>query len=197
MNFFSLILRETFYNDIQGDFYLRMAPNTEHSLAPLDDLIINNIATFAEYIKYKQPIPSLTEKITYSNTTATITVHPSQPPDDAKVWQAPTTSNIRRDFRLLTCGSPSCFQPVLWLPSDLTANPDGSYSASVSAPWDGGWMGFVIVLGYKSKYTSDGWFQISSQVVVVPDIYPFPSCGQHCGGNSTTFHNNKINYGWN
>jgi len=175
-----------FYDDLRGDTYLRMAPNTEHSLAPLDALIVSNIATFVSYIKFGDPIPSIKEKIVYSNTTATITVFPSHPPDEAKLWIAPTVSKTRRDFRLIICGQiPACFQPVFWFPESLKPNADGSYSASVSAPSNGGWNGFVIELAYKSKYVPDNWYQVTSQVVIVPDVYPFPPCGSMCGKNST------------
>jgi len=174
-----------FYNDIKGEFNLRMVPNTEHSLAPFDELVVNNIGTFFLYVINNQTIPNLTETIVYSNTTASITVKPSSRPTQAKLWQATTLSASRRDFRFFTCGSINCFQPVIWFESDLTPNADGSYTASVSAPL-AGWTGFLIELSYQTNWNNgDNWFQITSQVVMVPDIYPFPSCGQNCGRNAT------------
>jgi len=177
-----------FYNDLKGPFNLRMVPNTEHSLAPLDELVINNIGSFFLYITHNDTVPTLREEIVYSNTTASITVYPTVPPTEAKLWQSTTISDTRRDFRLLTCGSPDCFQPAIWLSTTLTANADGSFSASIDTP-PRGWTGFVIELSYQTKYNGgDNWFQITSQVVVVPDVYPFPSCGQNCGQNSTSSH---------
>jgi len=185
MNFFLPDSARNFYPDLQGPSNLRMIPNTEHSLAPLDELALNNIGTFILYVINNQTIPTLTEEIVYSNTTASITVHPTVPPTEAILWQSTTISAVRRDFRLLTCGSLNCFQPQFWLPSTLTPNADGSYSASVSAPV-AGWTGFLIELSYQTEFNGgDNWFQITSQVVIVPDMYPFPSCGQNCGGNST------------
>jgi len=174
-----------FYNELKGPFNLRMVPNSEHSLAPLDELVINDIGTFFLYVIKNQTIPFLKETLVYSNTTASITVMPSSPPTLAKLWQATTISPTRRDFRFFTCGSIVCFQPVLWTESNLTPNPDGSYTASVSAP-HAGWTGFLIELSYQTPWNQgDNWFQITSQVVIVPDIYPFPSCGQNCGRNAT------------
>jgi len=174
-----------FYNDLKGEFNLRMVPNTEHSLAPLDEIVVNNIGTFFLYVINNQTLPSLTETIVYSNTTASITVKPSSRPTQAKLWQATTLSASRRDFRFFTCGNINCFQPVIWFESDLTPNPDGSYTAEVSAPL-AGWTGFLIELSYQSNFNNgDNWLQITSQVVIVPDIYPFPSCGLNCGRNAT------------
>jgi PhoPQ-activated pathogenicity-related protein len=177
-----------FYNQLQGPFNLRMVPNTEHSLAPLDELVTNNIASFFLLMINGQPVPNMKETIVYSNTTASITVMPSAPPTEAKLWQTTTLSSVRRDFRLLICPSTNCFQPVIWTYSTLKANADGSYSASVPAP-SSGWTGFLIELSYQTPYNQgSNWFQITSQVVVVPDMYPFPSCGLNCGLNSTLHH---------
>jgi PhoPQ-activated pathogenicity-related protein len=174
-----------FYDDLKGEFNLRMVPNSEHSLAPLDELVINNIGSFILYVMNNQTIPTLKETLVYSNTTASITVLPSSPPTQAKLWQATTISATRRDFRFLTCGSVNCFQPVFWTDTNLKPNPDGSYTASVSAPLRG-WTGFLIELSYQTNFNQgDNWFQITSQVVIVPDVYPFSSCGQTCGRNGT------------
>jgi PhoPQ-activated pathogenicity-related protein len=174
-----------FYNDLKGEFNLRMVPNSEHSLAPLDELVINNIGSFILYVINNQTIPSLKETIVYSNTTASITVYPTVPPTQAKLWQATTLSSTRRDFRFLTCSDIICFQPIFWTASTLNPNPDGSYTALVSAPL-AGWTGFLIELSYQTNWNQgDNWFQITSQVVIVPDYYPYPSCGQNCGRNST------------
>jgi len=182
-----------FYTQLQGDKYLRMVPNAEHSLTPYPALIINNIANFALYIKHGDPIPSLKETIFYSNTTASISVTPSQPPTEATLWYGTTISKTRRDFRLVICSKlPDCLQPVFWLPQTLKPAANGSYTASVSVPWDGGWTGFVIVLSYKSKYSAGGWFDLTSQVVIVPDMYPFPFCGLSCQNNATMPLNMKI-----
>jgi len=173
-----------FYNDLKGQFNLRMVPNSEHSLAPLDELVINDIGSFILYLMHGDPIPSLKENLVYSNTTASITVYPSQPPTQAKMWKTTTLSKTRRDFRLFVCGSPTCFQPVIWIYETLQPNSDGSYSVSVSAP-SSGWTGFLIELSFQTPYDPDQWFQITSQVVIVPDIYPYPPCGQQCGRNDT------------
>jgi PhoPQ-activated pathogenicity-related protein len=174
-----------FYNDVRGQFNLRMAPNTDHSLSALSEVIINAISTFFLYIINDVPIPTLKETIVYSNTTSSITVIPSSPPTEAKLWQATTVSDTRRDFRLHMCPGANCNQPVIWTSNTLTPNPDGSYSASVSAPTTG-WTGFMIELSYQTNFNQgQNWFQITSEVVVVPDRYPFPSCGQDCGNNGT------------
>jgi len=179
--------RNFYEQSLLGPKYLRMVPNTEHSLAPLDQLVVENIGSFVNYVKHGDTIPGLTEKIIYSNTTASITVWPSQPPDEVKMWVAYTTSPNRRDFRLIVCTKlPDCFQPVIWSSTDLTANADGSYTATTSAPLLG-FAGFVIEVSYKSKYGTDDWYSITSQVVIVPDIYPFAPCGNNCGQNATYY----------
>jgi len=175
-----------FYEQLEGEKFLHMVPNAEHSLATAEPEIVKNLVNFGLFLKHGDPIPSIKETIVYSNTTASITVYPSQPPDEATMWSATTISTTRRDFRLVICGKiPDCLQPVLWFPQTLKPNSDGSYTGTVSAPWIGGWTGFLIRLSYKTKYADDGFFEITSQVVIVPDKYPFPSCGLTCGRNST------------
>jgi len=107
-----------------------------------------------------------------------------------RLYQATTIQSVRRDFRLLICDQiPECFQPVFWTYSFLKPYSDGSYSATIHAPLDRfGWTGFLIELSYSTPYEPAGqqWFQISSRVVIVPDIYPFPSWGLNCSGTGAS-----------
>jgi len=169
-NFYPKMLKEG------GETHLRMMEDADHALLPLDLTAIYDIAAFAELLYHGVTRPSLVETITYSNSTASIRVVPSSPPDTATLWQATTFSKIRRDFRFINCTQfPQCFQPVFWLPADLKPNPDGSYSAAIAAPEDG-WIGFMIELTFVSPFNPTLiTYTITSQVNVVPDAYPFGS----------------------
>jgi len=119
----------------------------------------------------------------YSNSTASITVWPSQTPSSVTLWQAQTLSSTSRDYRLVTCPQlPKCFNPVWWMPSTLQPNADGSYTASVSAPISG-WIGFMIEVAYGDPNNDDAFWEVTSEVNIVPDIYPFPPCNVSGGCN--------------
>lgn len=60
-----------FLSDLLGPWYLRMSPNTDHSLAPLDAVIVNNIASFMLYIRHGDTVPSMREVVQYGNTSGT------------------------------------------------------------------------------------------------------------------------------
>jgi hypothetical protein len=61
----------------------------------------------------------------------------------------------------------------------LHENPVGSgiYIAEMDAPEEG-WTGFLIELTYI--YPDIRTLRVTSEVNIVPDIMPFPPCGNHC-----------------
>eukprot|EP01124_Arcella_intermedia_P003760 TRINITY_DN12094_c0_g1_i1.p1 TRINITY_DN12094_c0_g1~~TRINITY_DN12094_c0_g1_i1.p1 ORF type:complete len:483 (+),score=103.72 TRINITY_DN12094_c0_g1_i1:185-1450(+) len=183
--FFQPDSSSNFYEGLQGPKSMRVAPNTDHSLRQASTQLIDNVANWMSYIKHGDPIPYVIQKLKQSNTTASITIFPSIPPSTVKLWVATTLSSTRRDFRLYICGSPECYQPVLWNESTLQANADGSYTASIDAPAKG-WTGFLLEAQFPSPYAQNSWYSVTSEVVIVPDTYPVPSCGNTCGHNTTS-----------
>jgi len=171
-----------FWRQVPGPKYLRVIPNCEHSLAGHDYYTILQISEFINRFLNNTLPPTLDYSLIYSNTTATITVKPGEKPASVTMWQATTLSKTRRDFRLFICAditNPKCFQPVWWLPQSLSPRADGSYSASINAPSEG-WIGFEIEVEYRRDNDPDHYFEVTSEVNIVPDMYPYPQCG---GGN--------------
>jgi len=171
-----------FWRQMPGEKYLRVIPNCEHSLAGHDYYTLLQVAEFVNRFLNKTLPGTLDYTLVYSNTTASITVKPPIKPASVTMWQATTLSTTRRDFRLIICGdigNPNCFQPVLWLPQSLSPNPDGTYSASIRALPDR-WIGFMIEVEYRRDDDPDHYMEVTSEVNIVPDRYPFPPCG---GGN--------------
>ena len=98
---------------------------------------------------HDKPMPKYTWSMVRSNdSVASITVHTETKPSSVTVWKAHTLSNTKRDFRLLTCGKTSCFQPVFWFPEALEDQGNGTYVAEVSVPI-AGWTGFLVEIEYR------------------------------------------------
>eukprot|EP01130_Rhizamoeba_saxonica_P000875 TRINITY_DN10765_c0_g1_i1.p1 TRINITY_DN10765_c0_g1~~TRINITY_DN10765_c0_g1_i1.p1 ORF type:complete len:481 (-),score=101.69 TRINITY_DN10765_c0_g1_i1:42-1484(-) len=173
-----------FVNQLKGPTYLRMVPNAEHSLAPQDIDVAVAVGTWFSMILDKEPLPTYKYKLTYSNTTGKIEVWTGDvQPTAVTVWRARTLSHTKRDFRLLTCKSPDCIQPVIWWPENLKPVSDGYFVATQDAPKTGEWAGFVIELEYKQSdnpVDAKASLKFTTEVNIVPDVYPFPGCGQNC-----------------
>jgi hypothetical protein len=71
-----------------------------------------------------------------------------------------------------------------WTATDITPQYGVIYTAARQAPAEG-WGIFYLEFTYD--VTERGWngdkheFKVSTEVNIVPDILPFPSCGTNCG----------------
>jgi len=157
--------------------HLRVVPDSEHSMAGHALQVLEQVGTFVAMLNENNLPEPLDYDMVYSQTVASITVRPKRKPIAVTLFQASTLSSTMRDFRLLTCGdvSPKCFNPVWWLPSTVPMSPDGSYTASIRAP-SSGWIGFMIEVTYANPNNPALWFEVTSEVNIVPDRYPFPPC---------------------
>lgn len=176
-----------FWDQLPHPKMLRMAPNAEHSMitAPAID-VVYGIETFIQRLMRKMTLPIFDWKLTYSNTTASITAWASgsYQPSYVYLYQATTLSSTYRDFRLIRCIHKQwdCLNPVLWSWTPLPIAPgQTSWSVSVDAP-KSGWTGFLIEAVYPGEYTTgdpynpDKWIRITTTINVVPDRFPFESC---------------------
>ncbi len=66
------------------------------------------------------------------------------------------------------------------LPNTPGPNADGSYSASIKAPQQG-WIGFMIEVEYRRDDDPNHYMEVTSEVNIVPDIYPFEPCSKGNG----------------
>eukprot|EP01091_Cochliopodium_minus_P020808 TRINITY_DN920_c0_g2_i1.p1 TRINITY_DN920_c0_g2~~TRINITY_DN920_c0_g2_i1.p1 ORF type:complete len:505 (+),score=132.03 TRINITY_DN920_c0_g2_i1:1-1515(+) len=173
-----------FWDKIQGEKHLYMAPNAEHSLASALPNVIENISTFVQMVTNSQQRPNFTWSLQRSNTSSasiTITLDPSNvlKPYAVKMWHARTLSDTKRDFRLLTCYDfQKCFQPVLWFEKKLVpeANDSNVYIATAEKPVSG-WRGFMVEVTFKlsDNPLSEYFIKFSSEVNIVPDTVPYPA----------------------
>jgi PhoPQ-activated pathogenicity-related protein len=171
------------WNKLPGEKYLRIIPNAEHSMACCILDVTSDILAFLHLITHNIPRPVMNFSMVYQQTPdapASIQVSTSVKPATVKMWWANTIAgNGRRDFREIICGElkPACLQPVLWFPRDLQPQSDGTYLAVQEAP-AAGWTGFLVQCDFEISIGGNRtvWFRISSEVNVVPDTFPFPTC---------------------
>jgi len=168
-----------FWPALNGPKFLRMVPNAEHSLAPQDVDIAIAIGTWFHMLFTKRPMPKFDFSLIRSNSTkASITLKSTDKPNHVYMWYANTISLRDRDFRLLTCPSPDCFNPVIWFFTELHDRGNGTYVAEMDAPRFG-WNGFIIEAVYVQSWNPvfpEATLKFTSEVNVVPDILPYPLC---------------------
>jgi PhoPQ-activated pathogenicity-related protein len=175
-----------FWDKLQGSKYLRMVPNAEHALLGSQTDVALSISSFIHMQLGNKPQPRVSWQLVRSNTTnAQIIVKTQDKPKGVYMWYARTLSATRRDFRLITCINefPGCAQPVMWWYHQLEDQGNGVYVATQNAPLSG-WTGFLVELIYevpsKDPVNVLHEFKITTEVNIVPDTLPYPSCGDNC-----------------
>jgi len=166
-----------FIDGLPGEKFLNIIANAEHSLATAYIDVGISITAFYYTVISHTPRPRYSYKMVKSNETAQIIVKTDDLPFEVTMWSAQTISPTLRDFRLVVCDQiPQCIQPVIWYPTTLEQSADRTYIASVDAPGFG-WIGFEVEM--KWDYP-EHTFIATTEVNVVPDVMPFPPCGNHC-----------------
>ena len=152
-----------YFSQLQGEKYLRYAPNSKHNLAGTDAR--ESLLAFYQAIINNKPRPQFSWK---KEKDGTLIVTVKDKPREVNVWQA--TNPKARDFRVDTIGNAYTSAP-------LKEDKPGVYVARVSKP-SSGFTAFFVELVYDSggKYP----FKFTSEVSVVPDLLPFsfPRAGQ-------------------
>eukprot|EP01087_Luapelamoeba_hula_P008771 TRINITY_DN2216_c0_g2_i1.p1 TRINITY_DN2216_c0_g2~~TRINITY_DN2216_c0_g2_i1.p1 ORF type:complete len:502 (-),score=51.58 TRINITY_DN2216_c0_g2_i1:46-1551(-) len=179
-----------FIRQLPGETFLDLIPNAEHSLSTGIIDVGESISTFYQLIISNTPRPQYTYALKKSNTTASITVSTfgGQKPKLVQKWAATTLSDKLRDFRLVICDKiPQCIQPVIWYYSSLeeTSTDSQTWVATQDAPHPGyGWTGFLVELIYEYPELPfpdvERVLRVTTEVNIVPDVMPFPPCGNHC-----------------
>jgi len=167
-----------------------MLPNAEHSLAGHQLDILLNVQQFFEAFIQERAIPTLEWE--FSNNGSVISVILSQKPKTVEIWEAYNPK--ARDFRLITCDSEKCINPILWIPRQLnvTALSNGSYQAiGIMDVPDVGWRGGMVQASFELTRITGRIdpFKITSAVSIVPETLPYPPCPASvcaCGNNCST-----------
>lgn len=145
-----------YYDDLQGEKYLRYIPNTKHDLRNSD--VRDTLYAFFEAVTLGKARPRFTWKFEKDGA---ITVQTKDQPTEVKLWQA--TNAKARDFRLDTIGAAYKSTP-------LAAEKAGVYRAQVAPPAEGYTAYFVeLIFASGGKYP----FKFTTGVRVTPDKLPF------------------------
>jgi PhoPQ-activated pathogenicity-related protein len=146
-----------YFDDLQGEKYLRYVPNTNHSLSG-SDARQSLIAYYDAFLR-GTPRPQFSWKFEKNGAIRVKTV---DKPAAVTMWAA--TNPKARDFRLLSIGP-------AYKETPLTDRGGGIYEGTVPNPATG-WTAFFVELTYPSggKYP----FKFTTAVRIVPDTLPFP-----------------------
>jgi PhoPQ-activated pathogenicity-related protein len=148
-----------YFDDLQGEKYLRYVPNTNHSLSQNADARESLIA-FYDAVLRGEPRPKFFWKFEKNGD---IRVTSVQKPSEVKLWVA--NNPEKRDFRLMSIG-PAYKSTV------VTGQGDNVYVGHIDKPAKG-WSAYFVELTYPSggKYP----FKFTTAVRVTPDTLPFPN----------------------
>ena len=146
-----------YFDELQGEKYLRYIPNTDHSLKNSD--AFPSFLAFYDAVLKNKPRP----KFSWSfEKDGSIRVTTQDKPAEVKLWQAHNA--VARDFRLAIIGP-------AYKSTTLTEEAPGVYVGKIEKP-EKGWTAFFVEMTYPSgiKYP----FKFTTAVRVLPDVYPFP-----------------------
>lgn len=147
-----------YFDDLQGEKYLRYVPNADHSLRGSDAR--DSMTAFYESFVKGTPRPKFSWTFERNGD---IRVTSKDKPSAVKLWQA--TNPEKRDFRIETFGAK-------FTSTELQDQGGGVYVAKVAAP-EKGWTAYTVELTFPSggKYP----FKFTTAVRVNPDTEPFPA----------------------
>ena len=144
-----------YFDDLEGEKYLRYVPNAEHSLKGSD--AVETIQAFFEAVINSEPRPRFSWKFVGNDEIRVTTV---DRPAAVTLWQA--TNPKARDFRLRSIGK-------AWTGRPLTAE-GSTYSARLEKPREG-WSAAFVELEFARGARHP--FKFTSGVRIVPDTLPF------------------------
>jgi PhoPQ-activated pathogenicity-related protein len=144
-----------YWDDLDGEKYLRYVPNSDHGMGGTD--VIQSVIAWYHAIVHNVPRPRFSWRV---EPDGEIRVLALDKPREVLLWQA--NSPDARDFRKERIGA-------AYTSSPLTDQGGGVYTARVNAP-EKGWTAYYIELIYDSG--TDVPFKFSTGVKVVPDEYP-------------------------
>jgi PhoPQ-activated pathogenicity-related protein len=145
-----------YFNELQGEKYLRYVPNAKHNLAGSDAR--ESLLAYYQAIITNKPRPQFSWK---KEKDGTLIVTVKNKPREVNLWQA--TNPKARDFRVDTIGN-------AYTSSPLKEVKPGVYVARVNKPASG-FTAFFVELVYDGggKYP----LKFTTEVSVVPDVLPF------------------------
>lgn len=146
-----------YWDDLQGEKYLRYVPNTGHSLSETDSG--ESLAAFYQYIVEGRDLPRF--DWTAGTDGFNLELDPENLPDRLFLWNAHNPDG--RDFRLYVIDR-------IWLSREIEFDESGSVSVEIDAP-DSGFTAWFVEATFNS--TSPAPLKLTTGIVVTPDEYPF------------------------
>ncbi len=147
-----------YWNELQGEKYLRYVPNTGHSLSETDSG--ESLAAFYQYIVEGRDLPQFDWTADASDGFH-IEFDPDQLPDQVLLWNAHNPDG--RDFRLYVIDR-------IWIPRVVEIDESGTMTIQIDTPEDGFSAWFVEA---TFNIDSSAPLKLTTGVVVTPDEYPF------------------------
>ncbi|KAK5584604.1 hypothetical protein RB653_006218 [Dictyostelium firmibasis] len=174
-----------YYNQIKGEKRLALF-QTNHGVSTFKG-VSTEVSKYFKLISKNQQRPELTWNIVYSsdNNSGTINmkVIKGGTPSKVVVYSVNTFSKTKRDFRMFTCFSDSCYQNFTgsWQTHSIDLTSNNSYSFTISKPINGGWTAFYFDVEFKNS-NGENIANVNTELAIVPNLYPFPPCTKEvCG----------------
>lgn len=145
-----------YFDDLQGEKYLRYVPNTDHGL---NAEAYFNMAAFYATVRAGTPRPKFTWKRNTDD--GSLEVACETAPKKVLLWQA--TNPEGRDFRMEKIGKAYTSAPA-------AESAPGVYRADVKAP-EKGWTAFFLEMEFENTAGTLP-LKFTTGVSVVPDTYP-------------------------
>jgi PhoPQ-activated pathogenicity-related protein len=146
-----------YWDDLQGQKYLRYIPNTGHSLSNTDAPV--SLAAFFNFVINDENIPAFDWSVAENG--FNIQFDPENLPDEVLLWNAHNTEE--RDFRLYVIDR-------IWMAEEIEVPGSGNLTVEVDAP-ESGFTGWFVEAAYNTDTPLP--FKQTTGVIVTPDEYPF------------------------
>jgi PhoPQ-activated pathogenicity-related protein len=144
-----------YWNDLPGEKYLRVMPNTPHGISPDAAL---DIFAWLDAVLTGRPRPRFYWRI--DRTSGETVLHSLDKPGQVRIWRA--VNEKARDFRVDTLG------PAAWS-SERVDGVNGIYRVKPDTP-AAGYAAYFLELTFDSGGTFP--FRFTTEVVVTPDTLP-------------------------
>ncbi len=154
--FFPPDMSRHYFDDLQGEKYLRYVPNADHGLGGSD--AVESLVAFYSLVLAGKEGPDFSWKRTADNAFEVNTV---DKPLKVTLWKA--TNPDARDFRLESLG-PKYESQI------LEDQGNGTYVGEVAEPEEG-WTAFFVELTYDVGAPTP--LKVTTNIGIVPDVMPF------------------------
>lgn len=152
-----------YFDELQGEKFLRYVPNADHSLRDSDAL--ESIVAFYQLIITGQPRPEFSWTM---EADGGIRVTAKTQPKEVKLWHA--TNPKARDFRMETLGKELAKEGKKpYLSEDLKPEADGSWVGRVAKP-EKGFTAYFVELTFDIGFKVP--LKMTTPVRVIPDVLP-------------------------